>query len=111
MKKLYAISSRNGSYCIGYGIIWHIFKRKNIYNVQCTVTISHYKLTADYKKLIQDGTLTLCIKKSEILEDYLSRNVVEAIRMSNKDLDEKQNTDPLFSKVKHILRKEPIKQT
>ncbi len=32
-------------------------------------------------------------KGIEMPADYLSRNVVEAIDMSNEDLDEKQNQD------------------
>jgi hypothetical protein len=46
----------------------------------------------------------------EIPADYLSRNVVEAIRMSDGDLAENQNTDPLCITVKIILKNEPIQQ-
>ena len=40
--------------------------------------------------------------------DFLSRNVVEAIRISDEDLSEKQKEDPLCQTVKNILKNEPI---
>jgi hypothetical protein len=39
-------------------------------------------------------------KGSERLADYLGRNAVEAIKISHKDLAEKQKTDPLCMTVK-----------
>jgi hypothetical protein len=40
--------------------------------------------------------------------DYLSRNVVEAIRISDEDFTNHQSNDPLCEIVKHILKHEPI---
>jgi hypothetical protein len=42
--------------------------------------------------------------------DYLSRNVVEAIRISDEDLAEKQINDPLCQTIRNILQKEPIQK-
>ncbi len=41
---------------------------------------------------------------------YLSRNVVEAIRVSDEDLANHQNNDPLRKTIKGILKNEPIQQ-
>jgi hypothetical protein len=46
--------------------------------------------------------------RSETPADYLSRNVVVAIIMSEKNLREKQSTDPLCTTVKKILKAQPI---
>jgi hypothetical protein len=42
--------------------------------------------------------------------DYLSRNIVEAIRITDEDLAEKQSRDPLCQTVKNILENKPIQQ-
>jgi hypothetical protein len=42
--------------------------------------------------------------------DYLSRNVVEAIRVSDEDLANHQNNDPLCKTIRCILKNEPIQQ-
>jgi hypothetical protein len=49
-------------------------------------------------------------KGSEMTADYLSRNVVEAIRMSDEGLAEQQNKDLLCITVKNILMEDPIQQ-
>ena len=40
--------------------------------------------------------------------DYLSKNVVEVIRIYEEDLAEKQDMDPLLKTIKKILNEEPI---
>jgi hypothetical protein len=40
-----------------------------------------------------------------MLADYLSRNVVEAIDISNEDLAELQDQDKFCSSLKHLLKK------
>jgi hypothetical protein len=47
-------------------------------------------------------------KRSEMSAGYLSRNKVEAIRMSDKDLADKQNTDTLCMTVKNIMKDKTI---
>jgi hypothetical protein len=42
--------------------------------------------------------------------DYLSRNVVEAIDMSNEDLAEMQNQDKFCVSLKHLLKKLPVEK-
>jgi hypothetical protein len=41
-------------------------------------------------------------KGSEMPADYLSRNVVEAVRVSDEDLENQQNNDPLRKTIKCI---------
>jgi hypothetical protein len=44
-----------------------------------------------------------CVQKgSEMPADYLSRNVVEALRISDEDFANHQNNDPFCQTVKHI---------
>jgi hypothetical protein len=43
-------------------------------------------------------------KEIEMPVDYLSRNVVEAIDMSNEDLAEMQDQDKFCASIKHLLK-------
>jgi hypothetical protein len=49
-------------------------------------------------------------KGSEMPADYLSRNLVEAIRVPDEDLANQQNNYPLCKTIKCILKNEPIQQ-
>jgi hypothetical protein len=49
-------------------------------------------------------------KGIEMPADYLSRNVVEAIDMSNEDLVEMQNQDKFCVSLKHLLQKFPVEK-
>ncbi len=49
-------------------------------------------------------------KGIEMPADYLSRNVVEAIDMSNEDLAEMQDQDKFCASLKHLLRKLPVEE-
>jgi hypothetical protein len=49
-------------------------------------------------------------KGIEMPADYLSRNVVEAIDMSNEDLAEMQNQDKFCVSLKHLLNKLPVEK-
>jgi hypothetical protein len=41
-------------------------------------------------------------KGSEMPTDYMSRNIVEAIKMSDEDLADQQNKDPFCQAIKCI---------
>jgi hypothetical protein len=47
-------------------------------------------------------------KVSEMPADYFSRNVVEAIKISDEDLSDHQNKEPLCLTIKNILKNEQI---
>jgi hypothetical protein len=46
----------------------------------------------------------------EMLRHYLSRNVVEALDISNEDLAELQDQDKFCSPLKHLLKKVPVEK-
>ena len=49
-------------------------------------------------------------KGSEMPADYLSRNVVEVVKMSGEDLADQQDKDSFCKTIKYILKNEPIQQ-
>jgi hypothetical protein len=86
-----------------------------------TVFSEHKPLETSGKK--QDKTLSriqeafmqwdfeIIYKKGiEMPVDYLSRNVVEALDMSKKDLPELQDQDIFFASLKHLLKKLPVEK-
>jgi hypothetical protein len=115
-EKNYTIFSGNGSHDLGHGTFQYIPQRKTF-----TVFSDHKPLETSGKKhnkmlsRIQEAFMQwdFEIKYEEGIEmpaDYLSRNVVEAIDMSNEDLAEMQDQDKFCKSLKHLLGKLPVEK-